>query len=291
MINLPVSKGARAGWRAVPMQDNDSAMELLDALRLQWEWGADEALLDAPQDRRHAPPPPPLAFAKPQEPALAPTRRPAPAPRPAAAPLEGPEEAARLAAGCATLEELAAAMRGFSGCALKDTATQLVFADGAADARLVIVGEAPGGEEDRSGKPFVGPAGQLLDRMLGSIGLDRTQVRIINAVPWRPPGNRTPTEAEIALCLPFLHRQIALIAPLGLVTLGGVAAKALLGADAQSGIRRLRGKWREAQIEGLPEPLPCLPSYHPAYLLRTSLAKRESWQDMLSLRAWLKTQS
>ncbi len=273
------------------MQDNDSAMELLDALRLQWEWGADEALLDAPQDRRHALPPAPLAFPQPQAPASAPARRLAPPPRPAATPLAGPEDAARLAAGCTTLEELAEAMRGFSGCALKDTATQLVFADGAADARLIIVGEAPGGEEDRVGKPFVGPAGQLLDRMLGSIGLDRTQVRIINTVPWRPPGNRTPTETEIALCLPFLHRQIALIAPRGLLILGAVAAKALLGAEAQGGIRRLRGKWRDAHIEGLPDPLPCLPSYHPAYLLRTPLAKRESWQDMLNLQDWLKTQS
>lgn len=266
-------------------------MELKDALRLQWEWGVDEALVDAPQDRRHAPPPAPLAFTAkpPQEPPAA--RRPAPAPRPAATAPTGPEDAARLAAGCTTLAELEEAMRGFTGCPLKDTATQLVFADGAADARLVIVGEAPGGEEDRTGKPFVGPAGQLLDRMLSSIGLDRTKVRIINAIPWRPPGNRTPTEAEIALCLPFLHRQIALIAPLGLLTLGAVAAKALLGAEAQGGIRRLRGKWREAHIEGLPSPLPCLPSYHPAYLLRTPLAKRESWQDMLSLQEWLKKQS
>ncbi len=266
-------------------------MELLDALRLQWEWGADEALLDAPQDRRHAAPPPPLAFSRPADaPAQPATRRPTP-PRPATAPaLAGPEDAARLAACCATLAELEAAMRNFTGCALRDTATQLVFADGAADARLIIVGEAPGGEEDRVGKPFVGPAGQLLDKMLGSIGLDRTKVRIINAVPWRPPGNRTPTESELALCLPFLHRQIALIAPLGLLSLGNVAAKALLGAEAQSGIRRLRGKWRETAIEGLPAPLPCLPSYHPAYLLRTALAKKEAWQDLLSLRAWLETQ-
>ncbi|MBU6397017.1 MAG: uracil-DNA glycosylase [Rhodospirillales bacterium] len=259
-------------------------MELLDALRLQWEWGADEALLDAPQDRRHAPPPPPLAF---QKPAAVP-----PAPRRAASTtLAGPEEAARIAASCMSLDELETAMRGFSGCALRDTATQLVFADGAADARLVIVGEAPGGEEDRAGKPFIGPAGQLLDQMLRTIGLDRTKVRIINTVPWRPPGNRTPTESEIALCLPFLHRQIALAAPLGLLTLGAVAAKALLGTEAQNGIRRVRGQWRQVRIEGLPDPLPCLPSYHPAYLLRTPLAKRDSWQDMLQMRAWLETQT
>ena len=250
-------------------------MELLEALRLQWEWGADEALLDAPQIRAHAPSPaaapPPLA-----------QRRP---PRAAAAPLlAGPEEAARLAAGCDNLEALEAAMRGFAGCALRDTATQLVFADGAPDARLILVGEAPGAEEDRIGRPFVGPAGQLLDKMLGSIGLDRTQVRIINAVPWRPPGNRTPTESEIALCLPFLHRQIALVGPSLLFSLGAVAAKALLGAQAQGGITRLRGKWQQVSIEGLPAPLRLLPSYHPAYLLRTPIAKRAAWHDLLSLR-------
>lgn len=262
-------------------------MELKDALRLQCEWGADEALAETPQDRRNAPAP-----ASPPASAPAPLAFQKPAPRRAApAALAGPEDAARLATSCMSLDELEAAMRDFSGCALRDTATQLVFADGAADAKLVIIGEAPGGEEDRAGKPFIGPAGQLLDRMLGSIGLDRTKVRIINTVPWRPPGNRTPTEAEIALCLPFLHRQIALVSPAGLLILGAVAAKALLGAEAQPGIRRLRGQWRQVRIEGLPSPLPCLPSYHPAYLLRTPLAKRDSWHDMLQLRAWLETQT
>jgi DNA polymerase len=259
-------------------------MELLEALRLQWEWGADEALLDAPQDRRHAVPPPPSAEEAPiAAPRLAPARR------QAAAMPAGPADARKIAESCQSLEELEAAMRNFTGCALRDTATQLVFADGAADARLVIVGEAPGGEEDRAGKPFVGPAGQLLDKMLGSIGLDRTKVRIINTVPWRPPGNRNPTEAEIALCLPFLHRQIALIAPRGLMALGAVAAKALLPAEGATGIRRLRGNWREAEIEGLPAPLPCLATYHPAYLLRTPLAKAEAWRDLLTLKAWLET--
>lgn len=260
-------------------------MELLDLLRLQWEWGADEALLEAPQDRRRAavpPLPPPVAVAR---------LSPSPAPRRAAASaLATPADAAKLAATCSNLSELETVMRDFDGCALKQTATQLVFADGAADARIVIVGEAPGGEEDRIGKPFVGPAGKLLDKMLASIGLDRTMVRIINTVPWRPPGNRTPTESEIALCLPFLYRHIALIAPLGLLALGAVATKALLGADAQPGIRRLRGRWRQVAIEGLPSPCPCLPSYHPAYLLRTPMAKKDSWQDLLNLSEWLKNQ-
>ncbi|MDD2703899.1 MAG: uracil-DNA glycosylase [Acidocella sp.] len=257
-------------------------MELLEALRLQWEWGADEALLDAPQDRRNQAPPPEVAqFASPPP---APKRQ---ATKPAGLPA-APADARKAAEACATLEELEAALKSFTGCPLRDTATQLVFADGAADARLIIVGEAPGAEEDREGRPFIGPAGQLLDRMLGSIGLDRTQVRIINTVPWRPPGNRTPTEGEVAMCLPFLHRQIALIRPRGLLLLGAVAAKAVLPPEAgQQGIRRLRGTWREVEIPGLDAPLPCLPSYHPAYLLRMPTAKAEAWRDMLTLKEWL----
>jgi DNA polymerase len=249
-------------------------MDMLEALRLQVDWGADEALLDTPQVRNSAPAPR----------AEAPPPRPAPAAK-ASAP-QGVAEARAIAAACTTLAELEAALNAFTGCALRDTATQLVFADGAADARLVFVGEAPGAEEDRAGRPFVGPAGQLLDKMLASIGLDRSRIRIINTVPWRPPGNRTPTESETAICLPFLHRQIALIAPRGLVALGAVAAKTLLPEHGALGIRRLRGTWREAAIEGLPAPLPCLPSYHPAYLLRTPTAKAESWRDFLALREW-----
>lgn len=259
-------------------------MDALEALRLQYEWGADEALLPLPQDRRLSAPSPPAPITA--------TPRPAAKPDTPAKPagLAGPAEAASLAATCQSLDELKTALSKFTGCALRDTATQLVFADGAEDARLVIIGEAPGAEEDRAGRPFVGPAGQLLDRMLASIGLDREKVRIINTVPWRPPGNRTPSEAEIAICLPFLHRHIALIRPLGLLTLGAVAAKALLPEAGSSGIRRLRGSWREAQIAGLDSPLPCLPSYHPAYLLRTPMAKSESWQDLLQLREWLETE-
>ena len=181
-------------------------------------------------------------------------------------------------------------MATFTGCALRDTATQLVFADGAPDARLMVIGEAPGGEEDRAGKPFVGPAGQLLDRMLGSIGLDRRTVRIANVIPWRPPGNRTPTDAEIALCLPFLHRQIALIRPRGLLLLGAVAAKALLESpERDQGIGRLRGTWRKVSIAGLDSPLPALPTFHPAYLLRMPAAKAQAWRDLLALREWLES--
>jgi len=247
-------------------------MDLVEALRLQIEWGADEALLEAPQDRRPAAAPAPMK----------------PAPRPAAALPAGPAEAARIANACATLAELEAALKAFTGCALRDTATQLVFADGAAAARVMLVGEAPGAEEDRAGRPFVGPAGQLLDRMFASIGLDRSGLRIVNTVPWRPPGNRNPTDAEVAICLPFLHRHIALVAPAALFVLGAVAAKALLPEpERHLGIRRLRGTWRELEIPGLEAPLPCLPSYHPAYLLRMPAAKAEAWRDLLSLKARL----
>jgi DNA polymerase len=266
-------------------------MGMIDALRLQVEWGADEALLEAVQDRRVAS----AAVVLPGTTAVPAARNasPAPAARPTVhhAP-PGAAEAARIAEGCASLAALREAMAGFAGCALRDTATQLVFGDGAEDARIVIVGEAPGAEEDRAGRPFVGPAGQLLDRMLGSIGLDRSQVRIVNTVPWRPPGNRTPTEGEVALCLPFLRRQIALVRPSALLALGAVATKALLGeAERNLGIRRLRGRWQEVVIPGLDAPLPCLPSYHPAYLLRMPSAKAETWLDLLALREWVENRA
>ena len=253
-------------------------MDWAEALRLQLDWGADEALLDVPPDRRLAPAAT-LAEAPPRRLPSAPAALP-----------PGPAEAARLAAACDSLEALRAAMDGFTGCALRDTATQLVFADGAADARLILVGEAPGGEEDRGGRPFIGPAGQLLDKMLASIGLDRATVRIVNIVPWRPPGNRNPTDNEVAVCLPFLHRHVALIRPRVLVLLGAVAAKAMLPAPQRNlGIRRVRGAWEKVEIAGLDTPLPCLPMFHPAYLLRTPAAKKEAWTDLLALRSCLET--
>lgn len=265
-------------------------MDVIEFLRLQIalqiEWGADEYLLDAPQNRRQAGKVGPVVAAAPVEGPATPVRGAATG----FAGLPGPAEAARIAAGCGTLEALMAAMDTFTGCALRDTATRLVFADGAERARIMLIGEAPGGEEDRIGRPFVGPAGQLLDKMLASIGLDRTLVRIANVVPWRPPGNRAPTESEIAVCLPFLQRQIALIAPACLVLLGAIAAKAMLPApERNTGIRRLRGNWRSLEIPGVEAKIPALLTYHPAYLLRTAAAKRESWHDLLALREWLES--
>ena len=168
----------------------------------------------------------------------------------------------------------------FDGCGLKATATRLVFADGAPDARIMLVGEAPGGDEDRIGRPFVGRAGQLLDRMLAAIGLDRTKVYIANVVPWRPPGNRTPTLQETAICLPFIRRQIELVAPKLLVCLGGSSAQTLLGL--KDGITRTRGQWFDYARDG-GGVIKALPMLHPAYLLRQPAQKRAAWRDLRTL--------
>jgi DNA polymerase len=173
----------------------------------------------------------------------------------------------------------------FEGCALRHTAMNLVFADGNPSAPVMFIGEAPGEDEDRQGKPFVGVSGQLLDRMLNAAGLDRkTNAYISNILFWRPPGNRSPTDAEIASCLPFAERHIALVKPQFLVLLGGVAAKSLL--RSKEGITRLRGRWVDYMPplgSELTEPIPCLPMYHPAYLLRQPGAKRQAWNDILLL--------
>ena len=159
---------------------------------------------------------------------------------------------------------------------------QIVFGVGNPNADLMFVGEAPGADEDRQGKPFVGVSGQLLDRMLAWIGLDRTTAYITNILFWRPPGNRPPTTAEIAACLPFVERHIELVAPEILVLVGGASAKALL--NTQEGIIKLRGRWFEFQRPGLPRPIPAIATFHPAYLLRTPGQKREAWKDLLAIK-------
>ena len=259
----------------------------LALLRLQFEWGADEALYEAPFDRLARSSPPPVARSPAAPSAPAPMRPPVAAPAPATGGAVG--RAAAVAAAAQTREELRAALAAFDGCALAATATNLVFADGNPDAGLMFVGEAPGVEEDRAGLPFVGPSGRFLDRMLASIGLDRTRFLITNLIPWRPPGNRNPTDAEVLLCLPFLHRHIALTRPRHLVLLGSLATKALTGSSA--GIRSLRGKWLDLAVPGLAAPVPTLPMLHPAYLLRTAGAKREAWADLIALRRRLDAES
>ena len=183
------------------------------------------------------------------------------------------------------LPSLRQALENFHACDLKETALHTVFGDGNPEASVMLVGEAPGAEEDRVGRPFVGASGQLLDKILASIGLDRTSVYIANIVPWRPPGNRTPSISEIALCLPFLERHISLIQPQKIVLLGGTAAKALLATD--TGVMRLRGHWFPYKNPYLSEPIPTLVTFHPAYLLRSPGQKRGSWEDFLRLKCAL----
>lgn len=255
---------------------------LIHALQWHIDAGADEALADAPVD----------ATAVPALAALIPdaqfSEKSAPAP-PAAIPGTIPGgaasailEAQKLAAAAQSLDELRAALAGFDGLAIKKTATQMVFSDGNPAAPIMLVGEAPGADEDRIGKPFVGVSGQLLDRILAAIGIDRAHadaahaIYISNILNWRPPGNRTPTDSEIDISRPFIERHIALAQPKLLIFCGGVAAKGLLrSADPVS---RLRGRWHD--FNGIP----AIATYHPSYLLRTPSQKKAVWADMLTLQ-------
>jgi len=293
-----------------------SPQAALALLRWQLEMGADEAIGELALDRFAAPPPSPPpalratspiegAVVSPPSPSMgegrvgvstapaAPRQAPvfaqlkiASPPRALIESAAEPAQSARaLAAQAQTIDQLAAMIAGFDACPLKRTATNTVFADGNPAAPVMIVGEAPGADEDRIGKPFVGRAGQLLDRMLAAIGLDRTGVQITNVIYWRPPGNRKPTAPEIASCLPFVFRHIALSRPKVLVLAGGTAASTLL--DVTDGITRLRGRWFDLQVPGLDAPLPTLAMFHPAFLLRSPERKREAWRDLLALKAKL----
>jgi len=209
----------------------------------------------------------------------APPSRAAP-PRPAPPPADAAVMAAREAArNAANLDELRNILDRFDGCGLKVSASRLVFADGNPQSRLMLIGEAPGAEEDRQGLPFVGRSGQLLDRMLAAIGLDRTKVYIANIVPWRPPGNRTPTPVETQICLPFIQRQIELVGPDILVTIGQPSTGALLNVQ---GIMKNRGRWFPYQAGA--REIRAMPMLHPAYLLRSPIGKRLSWRDLLAIK-------
>ncbi len=255
--------------------------EDLAALAWQIALGADEAIGETPVDRFAAEARQDARReAAPAVVAAVDVRQPAPGPTGGAA-----ESAAALAAACGDLASLRAALHAFEGCALKRGAKSLVFADGHPGARVMIIGEAPGREEDLAGLPFVGRSGQLLDRMLAAIGLSRRAeqpqdaVYIANVLPWRPPANREPSSDEAAMLRPFLMRHIALKAPEVLVVMGNAAARTVLAAE--TGITRLRGNW------GALDGTPVLPMFHPAALLRDPLKKREAWADLLSLRARL----
>lgn len=263
--------------------------DLADLLRFYAEAGVDEALDDMPADR--------FAEAAAAQAARAPARRqetpaaarPA-APQPAAPMPAVPDEAQaakarELARQAQTLEELRDIVDSFDGCNLKFTAKQIAFSDGNPNASLMLVGEAPGRDEDIQGKPFVGRSGQLLDRMLAAIGIERASgAYIANVIPWRPPGNRTPTPLETEICRPFIERQIELVNPKVLVTLGGPSAKALL--HATEGMLKLRGKWKMHMTPSGAE-IATMPTLHPAYLLRNPAHKKLAWRDFLEIRAKL----
>ena len=239
--------------------------------QLEWqiELGATEAICDVPINRYE------LADAAPM-----PKQARQPAATPASAEVDPVKEAEAAANAATDLESLRDALAGFHHCALKQGARNLVFCDGGAGAPVMVIGEAPGRDEDAAGRPFVGRAGRLLDNMLAAIDMGRDHaenpVYITNVLPWRPPQNRDPSPEEIAMMRPFLHRHIALAQPRFLVVMGNISAQALLG---KRGITRLRGNWCEVM------GLPALPMFHPAYLLRNPSAKREAWADLLSLKA------
>lgn len=192
------------------------------------------------------------------------------------------QSAVTAAAAVTTLAELKAAVEAFEGCSLKSTAKNTVFADGNPKGRLMVIGEAPGGDEDRQGLPFVGVSGKLLDKMLESIGYNRETSYITNVVPWRPPGNRKPTPEEVAVCTPFLERHVALIKPEVILMVGGLSAKTLL--NRAEGITRLRGRWENVATPGLDTPIPAIATFHPAYLLRSPQQKRLAWRDLLAVK-------
>lgn len=264
-----------------------SAEAALALLAWQVEMGADEPILDAPVDRFDLPAPAEArAISAAGQAPLLPGMQAAAAPPPPTPAAQGPDIAAlvaqaqALADGAETLDALAAAQEGFDGIELKKGARNFAFADGHRDARVLILGEAPGDEEDRQGRPFVGRAGQLLDLMFAAIGFARDAVDaeralyITNVLPWRPPGNRDPSPDEMAMMMPFVRRHIALMDPQVIVLMGNTPCQAALG---RRGILRLRGTWTEAFGR------PALPMTHPAYLLRNPMAKREAWADLLSL--------
>lgn len=264
------------------------------ALKYYLDHGVDEALSDDAQDRTLV-----QKIVKPL-PQKAPARSSDLAPQQPKEPLLGKSdarnEAVKLAKDCKTLNALSEAIESFEGIAIRKTATNIVFCDGNPKASVMLVGEAPGADEDRQGKPFVGTSGQLLDRILKCIDLGRNEddvkkaVYISNILNWRPPGNRTPNVAEIEVSLPFIERHIQLVSPKLLIFCGGVAAKSLLGIDES--ISRLRKRWYEykpqtPELENAQPPIPAIATYHPAYLLRTPAQKKAVWADMLEIKTKL----
>lgn len=263
--------------------ETSSAATLLDWYKAM---GVDEIIDDSQVDWFETTAKARAAKAEPKPPA---NEAPAPAePRPgfaSVAPDEAVMDARERAANAKTLEDLEQALAGFDGCSLKATAKKMCFRRGNDKARIMLIGEGPGRDEDLQGLPFVGRAGQLLDKMLAAISLTEDDVYITNIVYWRPPGNRTPTTQEVQACLPFLNRQVELLDPEFIILIGGPASHTLL--ETKQGITKIRGTWRDCEIGGKTRRV--MPILHPAYLLRTPAAKRLAWRDMLTLKAALQT--
>ncbi len=270
-----------ARWSKINIM-HPSRLELLATLSWLVDAGADEALNEQPTDRFAAVNPvhtPAAAELHTQPPSFT-----------SESASEGPggdalASAIDAAARCRTLSELQAALEAFDGCALKAYATHTVFADGTPESGIMFIGEAPGHDEDRVGRPFVGRAGKLLDKMLAAIGLERDRVYIINVLPWRPPDNRSPEPTEVAKCIPFLRRHIELAQPRIMILLGAVAVRHVLGHT--EGIMRLRGRWLQYHVGG--RMIPVMPTLHPAYLLRRPVDKRLAWRDLQAIASRIQT--
>ncbi len=251
------------------MMNNINQQEIIEMLKAQVEMGADEAISDKPANNE--------AISPPQQIAQPTTEMP-----------QQGGQAAKYAEikwqAIETLQALRQKCENFNGCELKKTATNIVFADGNPQAEIMIIGEAPGSEEDRQGKPFIGEAGKLLDKMLASIAINRQNSYITNIILWRPPGNRTPTPEEIDMFEPIIKQHIRIIKPKIIATLGGTAAKTLTGNS--DGILKQRGRWHDYNNDG--EKIPLLPMLHPAYLLRMPQQKKLAWEDLLSIHHKMK---
>ena len=268
-----------------PLMIEQSTHSALELLRWYSHCGVDMAMAEHPVNQFEAYTAEiKTQKAKPQKPKLAKTTPPRKSMPVAEIPDETVIENARqLAKSANSLEALRKILDGFKGCNLRLNAKHLVFGGGDPNARLMLVAEAPGREEDMHGLPFVGPAGQLLERMLAAIGLQREEIYISNIIPWRPPGNRAPTAAETAICRPFIERHIELVAPKVVVLLGGAASKTLLNTD--EGIVKLRGKWKKYEFNG--NEIDALPIQHPSHLLRQPVQKKLAWRDLLKIKARL----
>ncbi len=261
------------------MPDNMEERDILSLLQWYVDSGVNETIDDLPQDwfelsrslSKNPPEKPP-----------SPTEKSGVLPKKMVSIEHIAQDAARMAASCNSLRELNDAIKDFDGCSLKKIATNTVFSDGNTDSDIMVIGEAPGVEEDRHGKAFLGENGQMLDRMFKAIGLSREDdFYITNILPWRPPGNRKPLAEEITICLPFIRRHIELFNPRLLILLGGISTNSLMGSDL--GITRLRGKWLEYDLCG--KTIPVRPLFHPAYLLKQPKAKADTWKDLLEIKA------